>query len=246
MPRIPFVSSATLASSIALDNPDHYPSTHVLDDIVERPFWSVMRSSPSKSVLATRSDVTFGYSSDPPCMPPCMPPRYRQRSGSISSVATGGSSRTKPAPAKSILSSSSSTKGTKRRSPPSVKFLDVPEVHYEDEDEFPYRSLPSSAPIFPIASAPAHAPASRVEKKSGFLLRWIPRPWAAKKTQQAPPSGRPSISGPFPLTEAPLRRARDGTAASLRSVRSRDSLSSVQSHSSRLQTYWSKLTGKVS
>lgn len=210
MPEIPFVSCATPTWA----NTDRYASRTAIDEVSERSFWSAMMR-PSASKLPERSDVVFGHTNDRVFSP------SRQRSGSISSNT---SCRTKPPPAKSILSSSSSIKTKTRRSPPSVKFLDVPEVHYEDEDEdVPYRSFAAPVPV---------------EKKSGFL-RWIP--WATKKTQCSP--GRPSISGPFPLSDAPPRRARDG-AASLRSVRSKDSIRSVQSHSSRLQSYWGRVTGK--
>lgn len=235
MPEIPFVSSTTLPCANTWAELNRFPSRPVIEDVTERSFWSLMR--PSISKVTDRSDGVFGHANDRIFNPP----RPRERSGSISSIATA-SSRTKPAPAKSILSSSSSIKTKTRRSPPSVKFLDVPEVHYEDEyeDAMPsYHYHHSCAPAS-STSASVHAHPHTVPKKSGFL-RWIP--WATKKTQ-SPPCGRPSISGPFPLSEAPPRRARDG-AASLRSVRSKDSLCSVQSHSSRLQSYWHKLTGKV-
>lgn len=189
----------------------------------ERTFWaSVIRPSASRS--SDRSIPILGHMNDRPLA------SGRQRAPSVSSTA---SSRTRPAPAKSILSSSSSSTRTRAttRSPPSVKFLDMPTIHYEEDEAEPVR--------------PASPPDSG---KRGFL-QWIRG--TSKRAQ--PAQERPSISGPFPLWETPPRRTHSsGTpsvrsmksgAPSLRSMKSNNSLRSIRSCSSRLQTYWSRMTG---
>lgn len=190
----------------------------------ERTFWaSVIRPSASRS--SDRSIPILGHMNDRPLA------SGRQRAPSVSSTA---SSRTRPAPAKSILSSSSSSTRTRAttRSPPSVKFLDMPTIHYEEEDE----------------AEPARPASPPDSGKRGFL-QWIRG--TSKRAQ--PAQERPSISGPFPLWETPPRRTHSsGTpsvrsmksgAPSLRSMKSNNSLRSIRSCSSRLQTYWSRMTG---
>lgn len=209
LPEIPFVSSAALAYPDRWISPDHHPPR--ADNESERSFWSSMiRSSPSKS--SDRTLPVFGNTGDRVVVP------SRQRSGSVTSSI---SSRSKPAPAKSILSSSASIKTKTRRSPPSVKFLDMPTIHYED-DEYEYE--------------PCRGSAAPKEKRRLAIFRWF---WGPKSAPAVPT--RPAISGPFPLWDAPPRRVREQTA-SLRSAKSNSSLRSVRSCSSRLHTFWDRVT----
>ena len=226
LPEIPFVSSSPSRFASGW-NPMEGSSSQGSDDShCERTFWaSVIRPSASRS--SDRSVPVLGHMNDRPLAP------GRQRAPSVSSTA---SSRTRPAPAKSILSSSSSSTRTRAttRSPPSVKFLDVPTIHYEEEDE----------------AEPARATSPTDSGKRGFL-QWIR---GASRTRRAQPAQeRPSISGPFPLWETPPRRTHSSGAPSvrsmksgapsLRSMKSNGSLRSIRSCSSRLQTYWSRMTG---
>lgn len=171
----------------------------------------------------------------------------RTRSGSISSTAS------RPAPAKSILSSGSSIRTRKGRSPPSVKFLDMPLIHYEDDDE--QDSIP--APTWPLDGpatlASKMTPPVSERKRILGLFTWFTHP-SKKQTQSV--SERPSISGPFPLWEGPhrsesVRRCNSPTSTrSIRSTRSTSSLRStrsmrsVRSCASRIQGYWSRLSGR--
>lgn len=191
------------------------------DGHCERTFWaSVIRPSASRS--SDKSMPVIGHMSDRLLAP------GRQRAPSVSSTAS------RPAPAKSILSSSSSSTRTRAttRSPPSVKFLDTPTIHYEDEDE----------------AEPARPALPEDSGKRGFL-QWI----RGSSRRAQPVQERPSISGPFPLWEAPPRRSHSSGAPSvrsmksgapsLRSMKSNNSLRSIRSCSSRLQTYWNRVTG---
>lgn len=216
LPEIPVISSA----SIPYRNGWNHTGGHCRDesdDSCERSFWaSVIR--PSASHSSDKSLPVLGQFNER-----LVPPK-RQRAPSVSSTMTA-SSRTRPAPAKSILSSSSSIRTRTLRAAPSVKFLDMPTIHYEDEYDPP---LPPCSPAAPS------------EKRKPSLLRWFLG--AAGRKSQAVPD-RPTISGPFPLWETPPRPV-PVSAASLRSMRSKDSLRSVRSCSSRLQTYWNKVTRK--
>ena len=108
LPEIPFVS--TVPSCSGEDYED--------EDDLGTPFWLRRRPAVSTTSSSERQIAILGHVAD----------RHhtRERSGSLSSTAS------KPAPAKSILSCSSSIKTKKGRSPPSVKFLDMATVHYED------------------------------------------------------------------------------------------------------------------
>lgn len=227
LPEIPFVSSSPSRFDSGWNPMEGCSSRGSDDSHCERTFWaSVIRPTASRS--SDKSIPVLGQMSERSLAP------SRQRAPSISSTA---SSRTRPAPAKSILSSSSSTRTrTTARSPPSVKFLDMPTIHYEDEDEFEH----------------ARGHARSVSKDSGkrSFLKWIRG--ASKKAQ--PAEERPTISGPFPLWETPPRRTPSGGtpsersmksgAPSLRSMKSNSSLRSIRSCSSRLHTYWGRVTGK--
>jgi len=105
-----------------------------------------------------------------------------------------------------------------------VKFIEMPTIHYEEE----YEPEPYRTPAVSVST-----------EKKGFL-EWLLRP---VRKQVVP--DRPTISGPFPLWEAP-RRARVAPArgTSLRSKKSSSSLRSMQSCSSRMQTYWGRISGK--
>ncbi|KAI0688060.1 hypothetical protein C8T65DRAFT_712077 [Cerioporus squamosus] len=237
MPEIPFVSSA-----IACPSPDGWVNAdRSLEETRAREgsqssFWSGiigMRPSTSKSSADSHSPV-LGQTHERIFSPS----RVRKRSGSVSSIA---SSRTRPAPAKSILSSSSSVK-TRRRKAPSVKFLDMPTIHYEeDQYDDDHEREPGSCMSPP--------PPKKARGLSGFFsFKWLFGPSSTSKAPvKATASDRPTISGPFPLWNTPPRRTRGGSrgvpgssAASLRSMRSTGSLRSVRSCSSRLPTptYW--------
>ncbi|KZT06252.1 uncharacterized protein LAESUDRAFT_186300 [Laetiporus sulphureus 93-53] len=212
LPEIPFISS----SSLRYQTPSGRPSVHDRrgneDTNSERSFWAAL-------VHASASHLTDGSETVVGAMGEGLYRFRRQRAASISSDM---SSRTRPAPAKSILSSSSSIRTRTGRSPPSVKFLDMPTIHYEeDEDEYEYHS--------PVLATP--------EKRKRRLLkiRWFLR---LKKKPQAT-QARPTISGPFPLWERPSCTVY-GSAADLRS-KSCSSFRSVRTCGSRLQTYWSRV-----
>ena len=109
LPEIPFVVPSPL-----LDDEDIDDSASSIW-LRRRPAISATSSERQIAILGQASERVFGH--------------CRQRSGSITSTAS------RPAPAKSILSSSSSIRTRTGRSAPSVKFLDMPTIHYEDEDE---------------------------------------------------------------------------------------------------------------
>lgn len=237
MPEIPFVSAA-IAYPDGWVNPDRPPEDTRAVVGSQTSFWSGiigMRPSTSKSSADSHSPV-LGQVNERIFAPS----RVRKRSGSVSSIA---SSRTRPAPAKSILSSSSSVK-TRRRKAPSVKFLDMPTIHYEeDRYDDDHEREPSSCMSPP--------PPKKARGLSGFFsFKWLFGPSShssSKASAKATATDRPTISGPFPLWDSPPRPTRGGSrgvpgssAASLRSMRSAGSLRSVRSCSSRLPTptYW--------
>lgn len=253
MPEIPFVS-AQINYPDAWVSPDDPPERSANSSHTS--FWSGiigMRASSSKSSTDSRSSPVLGHTSERVFAPSRT---SRKRSGSVSSMS---SSRTRPAPAKSILSSSSSVR-TRRRKAPSVKFLDVPTIHYEDDDyEDDHEREPSSCMSPP--------PPKKARGLGGFFsFKWLFGPPSSSscssssssnklhspktpaKSKSAAPE-RPSISGPFPLWDSPPLRTRGGarsgrgsgtSAASLRSMKSSGSIRSMRSCSSRLPTptYW--------
>lgn len=233
LPEIPFISTADVLESDN-DTADADADFNAVGNTVdERTFWAnIIRPNLSRS-SSGRPAAVLGQTHQRVLN------ANRCRSPSVSSAA---SSRSKPPPAKSILSSGSSIRTYKGRKSPSVKFLDAPTIHYEsDEDEDddseyepPYHSLSKSpSGIF------------------GFFRRIVSSPLPLSNKKSRAPE-RPVISGPIPLWEAPRRRARHsldengraGRAPSLRSNRSTASLRSMCSSSSRLQTYWGRVTGK--
>lgn len=236
-PEIPFISNDGSLSSGTID-PDAYSVKSYTAS--ERNFWSsLIRPNLSKS--PERPTVLLGQTSQRVVSP------TRRRAPSVSSST---SSRSRPAPAKSILSSSSSIRTTRKhgRSPPSVKFLDMPTIHYEDEDEemddFGDDDDEESRDVDDDCDL-----AAKSKWTWGFLKRFIGGP---RKSGPAAPE-RPRISGPIPLCETPniIRRSlderrptRQPTMASLRSVRSNGSIRSTRSNQSRIQTYWGRLGGK--
>ncbi|EIW64989.1 uncharacterized protein TRAVEDRAFT_68647 [Trametes versicolor FP-101664 SS1] len=238
MPEIPFVSAAVAYADdwIPSDRPAE-PARN--DDRCESSsFWStLMRRTASKSSDASASTSTSSAILGQTSARDLAPSRTRKRSGSVTSIA---SSRTKPAPAKSILSSGDSVK-TRRCKAPSVKFLDMPTIHYDD-DEYLYDDADERS-ADPCMSPP---PKKKAKGLGGLLsLRWLFGPSKVEnRVTPSAPTGpvRPAISGPFPLWDSPPRRARGAgtgtSAASLRSVKSSASLRSVRSCGSRLPTYW--------
>ncbi|KAI1797529.1 hypothetical protein LXA43DRAFT_876841 [Ganoderma leucocontextum] len=245
-PEIPFVSAAIASPDGWMPSEGPAERARVDDGITSTSFWSGiirMRQSTSKSPTDPSASLpVLGHTSERVIAPS----RTRKRSGSVSSIA---SSRTRPAPTKSILSSSASVK-TRRCKAPSVKFLDMPTIHYEDDDcHDDDQHEPSSCMSPP--------PPKKAKGRSGFFsFAWLFRSSSSSSSSKAAPTktkaktvprasrpanGRPDISGPFPLLDSTARRGRDGgSAASLRSMKSSGSLRSVRSCGSRLPTptYW--------
>ncbi|KAI0639019.1 hypothetical protein C8Q77DRAFT_1213713 [Trametes polyzona] len=232
MPEIPFVSASVAFADdwTASDRPAELARTD--DRCDSSSFWSsLMSRSISKSSSASVSSPILGLASARELSPSRA---SRKRAGSVSSIA---SSRTKPAPAKSILSSGDSVK-TRRRKAPSVKFLDMPTIHYSDDDDNDNDNDTDG-----LRSPMSPPPKKKAKGLSGFLsLKWLFGPSKVENRAAVGPTvpARPAISGPYPLWDAPPRRARGaaGGAASLRSVKSSGSLRSVRSCGSRLPTYW--------
>ncbi|CAL1696603.1 unnamed protein product [Somion occarium] len=239
LPEIPFISAA-----IPLDQCLDEEDVSLQDDNVsERTFWSNLIRPSRVRTTSERSLALLGETNHRVLSP------TRCRAPSVSSNA---SSRSKPAPAKSILSSSSSIRTRTGRSPPSVKFLDMPTIHYEDEHENEYNYADESDDDDDNDDEQYDpSPAGPEEKKwpFGFIRRLV-----GLNPSRKPPvstSGRPVISGPYLLWDPPRPQARLGgpptnkrRAASLRSVRSNNSLRSIRSCSSRFQSYWTWLSGK--
>ena len=251
-PEIPFVSAAIASPGTWISSEGLAECARADDGITSTSFWTGiirMRRSTSKSSADSSASVpVLGYTNERIIAPS----RTRKRSGSVSSIA---SSRTRPAPAKSILSSGASVR-TRKHKAPSVKFLDIPTIHYEDDDcndDDPHE--PSSCMSPP--------PPKKARGLSGFFsLTWLFRSQSSSAPAPASPkaapakskahtahrasgptsaSGRPDISGPFPLLDSTARRGRSGgSAASLRSMKSSGSLRSMRSCGSRLPTptYW--------
>ncbi|TCD68811.1 hypothetical protein EIP91_009678 [Steccherinum ochraceum] len=241
LPEIPFISSAEILETdndadVDDDDEEQYDFDNVGNSVDERTFWAnIIRPNLSRS-SGGRPAAVLGQTNQRVIS------GNRCRSPSVSSTT---SSRSKPPPAKSILSSSNSSIRTcKGRKPPSVKFLDAPTVtirydsEAEDDDE-------DEDDDEPYSSAAKHQGAQT--GILGFFRRMVGAPL---KKSRAPE--RPVISGPIPLWEGSRRRARlsldetgkVGRSPSLRTNRSTPSLRSVRSSSSRLQTYWGRVTGK--
>lgn len=236
LPEIPFISTADVLESdngAANANADTYDFNAVGNTVDERTFWAnIIRPNLSRS-SSGRPAAVLGQTNQRVLS------ADRCRSPSVSSTA---SSRSKPPPAKSILSSGSSIRTCKGRKSPSVKFLDAPTIHYEsDEDEDDESQY----------EPPCHSLSKSPSGIFGFFRRIVSSPLPLSNKKSRAPE-RPVISGPIPLWEAPRRRARrsldesgrGGRAPSLRSNRSTTSLRSMCSSSSRLQTYWGRVTGK--
>jgi hypothetical protein len=225
LPEVPFLTPSSTSSSGYEDEGDDN-------------FWSgIMQRNPSNSSSSDCHIPVLGQTS------PRIITHTRRRSGSVSSTAS------RPAPARSILSSSSSIRTKTGRAPPSVKFLDMPTIHYEEEDED--EELDPERLSWPAARSRRQAnPPSASDKKRSFgLLRWLTG--VSKKAKAAPE--RPSISRPFPLCDAPHRSSESSRrcvspsdARSIRSVRSMSSLRSIRSFRScvdRLQGFWGRSSG---
>ncbi|KAI6045173.1 hypothetical protein EDC04DRAFT_2638879, partial [Pisolithus marmoratus] len=113
---------------------------------------------------------------------------------SVSSIGSCSTVQTRTAPVKSILTRQDSgismattkTRRTKRRSPPSVKFVDPPTVYYD-----------SSRYSSPSCSPPLPAPSS--DRRQLHPAEWFMKWWRRKPN--LPP--RPTISGPYRLSHAP-------------------------------------------
>jgi len=229
LPEIPFISTAdALEPESDSDDADQYDFNAVGNTVDERTFWAnIMRPSLSSSSPSGRETAVLGQTNQRVLS------ANRCRSPSVSSTA---SSRSKPPPAKSILSSSSSIKTRTGRKSPSVKFLDAPTIHYESDDEDDESEYDSS-------------PQAKSKNGQSGIFGFIRRIVGAPSKKPRMPE-RPVISGPIPLWEGSRRRARHslddsfGRAPSLRSNRSTTSLRSIRSCSSRLQTYWGRVTGK--
>ncbi|KAI0793338.1 hypothetical protein C8Q75DRAFT_804163 [Abortiporus biennis] len=247
LPEIPFISAPHSIYPSPFDQVDALGS----DSLSERTFWSsVVRPNHSKSSSDPSPILILGQTNRRVISP------SRRRSSSVSSTA---SSRSKPAPARSILSSSSSSIRTRKgRSPASVKFLDMPTIHYEDDEDDAGFDFDADEFYPPRTTGPTE------KNKTAFGLGFIRRLFGSGSNSSPSSSGtsngnskgknkftgptRPTISGPFPLdAPRPMRRSLDSqrpSNASLRSVRSNSSMRSIRSASSRLQNYWGRLSGK--
>ncbi|KAI0072374.1 hypothetical protein K474DRAFT_1711668 [Panus rudis PR-1116 ss-1] len=229
LPEIPFISAADSAPVHRCEDRDSYSLRD--DNISERSFWSnLVRQNRSRTDSSDRPVALLGQTHYRVVSP------SRCRAPSVSSTTTT-SSRSRPAPAKSILSSSSSIRTRTGRSPPSVKFLDMPTIHYEEENECDYDDDYDNNDEHASQAGPEGRP------KFAFIRRLL----RSKKDTEKTTQGRPVISGPYPLWDrpSPARTPVDRRkAASLRSVRSNGSLRSIRSCSSRLQTYLGRLNGK--
>lgn len=228
LPEIPFIASPSAVDEDVEEEVDDTASSVWLR---RRPAVSTTSSERQIAILGHASERILGH--------------CRQRSGSISSTAS------RPAPAKSILSSSSSIKARKGRSTPSVKFIDMPTTHFEDEDEVEDDYQPESL----REPRRMKSNVSLKGKKRAFaILDWFASP--KKKAKPTLPD-RPLISGPLPLWEGrrysteserpPYRQCDSPTmtsARSIRSVKSTHSMRSVRSCASRLQGYWTRLSGR--
>ncbi|KAI9059653.1 hypothetical protein FKP32DRAFT_1131306 [Trametes sanguinea] len=272
MPEIPFVSAQVAYADEWIPSPDHRADEQgaSADEScceASPSFWTSLiglKPSASKSSDGSGSlsgswrlragSALFGQTPARSLSPERM---SRKRAASVSSIA---SSRTKPAPAKSILSSGASvkTQTQPRRlgKAPSVKFLDIPTVHYDndyprgygddDDDDDDDDEEEEDGDGSRRASSPMSPPPKKKAKTLGGLLslRWLFGPSKVENRSATPspaPPARPSISGPYPLWDSPSRPARGrgmNSAASLRSVKSSQSLRSVRSCGSRLPTYW--------
>ncbi|KAI8983400.1 hypothetical protein BD414DRAFT_515869 [Trametes punicea] len=249
MPEIPFVSAQVAYADEWIPS-SHCPAEQgrIDESCYEVPsFWSsIVRLRPSASKSSLRSSsgsAVFGQTT----VRSLSPSRAsRKRLGSVSSLA---SSRTKPPPAKSILSSGSSLRT--RAKAPSVKFLDMPTIHYDegypcdfDDDhdgdgDGDGEGATGHGPGSGSSMSPP--PAKKAKKALGGILslRWLFGPSKVENRTLPATPARPAISGPYPLWDSPSRRVRGpGGAASLRSVKSSGSLRSVRSCGSRLPTYW--------
>ncbi|KAL4068385.1 hypothetical protein V8B97DRAFT_2009042 [Scleroderma yunnanense] len=131
---------------------------------------------------------------------------------SVSSIGSCSTVQTRTVPVKSILtrhdsgvsmSTTTRTRRPKKRSPPSVKFVDIPTVHYE-------RSGYHSPPCSP--SSPSSSPGQRKLSPTGWFMKW----W--KRSHSPPP--RPTISGPYRLSHTAslvdLRRSRKSEPGKLK------------------------------
>lgn len=226
LPEIPFVAT---------------PSTSSIDEEDEEGLWPGLMERGSSSSPPSRPVAVLGQASQRILC------HSRTRSGSVSSTAS------RPAPARSILSSSSSIR-KKRRPPPSVKFLDTPTIHYDDDDEQDGSAVePAWLPGRTGKLAHSAPPDAAGRPRVFGILRWFTN---SGKNQSKSAPERPSISGPFPLWEAPHRgesvhRCNSPTSArSIRSVHSTNSLRStrsmrsVMSCASRIQGYWNRVSGR--
>ncbi|KZT23841.1 hypothetical protein NEOLEDRAFT_1136016 [Neolentinus lepideus HHB14362 ss-1] len=189
----------------------------------ERSFWSsVIKPVWSKGSREPKNVALFGNTHR------VQLPSRRRRSSSTSSTSTAYT-KASIGP-KSILTrtpsnaTSTLTSSPKRRSPPSIK--SIKSVKFADEPTVLPERICRPYPMSPPPS-PSESPG---------MVKRLRR--SLSKTQMPPP-GRPMISGPFPLWEAPLLAER----ASCRSS-SRSSIRSTTS-SSRLRTLWDRVTAVV-
>ncbi|KAF7798627.1 hypothetical protein EIP86_009849 [Pleurotus ostreatoroseus] len=229
LPEIPFISA-----SLPLDRKG---SGSTYDDDDSRSTYWPHAATPSPSW--DRPVAILGEAAER------HPTHGRGRSSSLSSTAS------RPAPAKSILSSSASVRTRKGRSPPSVKFLDMPMVHLEEEEgEFGESEDAPAWPrvVMPRSPVPLSPPPSETKKSPFAWLKRLTIPVARKRPDARPAvPERPLISGPMRLCEAPRcntlprRNTVSTSGRSIRSTKSTASLRSVRSCASRLQVYWGRL-----
>ena len=167
---MPSFSSVTFVQTPPTPDPSARPRSILLEP--------TLPSTPSSPYSRPR----WSPSSDGPSLS-----RSRQ---SVSSIGSCSTVHTRSAPPiKSILTrhdsgismatTTKSTRRKKKRSPPSVKFVDAPTVYY---DNAVYHNTPPRSPPYP--------PSER-QKPTRWFTRWWKKP--------APPP-RPPISGPYHLS----------------------------------------------
>lgn len=143
---------------------------------------------------------------------------------SVSSIGSCSTVQTRTMPVKSILTrhdsgismaTTAKSRRARKRSPPSVKFVDVPTVHYERSG---YHS--PSPPCSPSSSSPGRQKST----PTAWFMKW----W--KRSHSPPP--RPTISGPYHLSHT-------ASLVETRALRSR------KSEPGRLKRLWNRVTNAI-
>ncbi|KIK99901.1 hypothetical protein PAXRUDRAFT_414954 [Paxillus rubicundulus Ve08.2h10] len=199
----PITTLSDLADVIPEEDENH-PMPHSLRRVLTPPRESSESSARPRSILFEQAVPHTLQSTSAPSSP-YSKPRWSPASDhshhggvlharhSTTSIGSCSTVQTKIAlPVKSILTrhdsgismaaTSKPTHRKKKRSPPSVKFVDAPTIYY---DHGVYLSMPS-----PHSSPPPASDRQKI-KPSRWFTRWWKRP---------SPSSRPVISGPYSLS----------------------------------------------